>query len=86
MLATLYKFIQEWLYDRKIRKAEKETEFVADSFVELYRLATTFHGRYNLSRIIEAADEGDLDIDPNVLHMYRFLLVFTPFQMYAILN
>lgn len=83
---NIYHKIQELRFNRKVEKARKETEAIAHGFWELYYLALTFHGRKQLSNVIGSAEEGSIEVDPMVLSVYRYLLIFAPYQQYATIN
>ena len=82
----IYKKIDRWNYSRQVAKAKEQTEIIAAGFWELYTLSLTAHGRELLTNVVEAVDEGDIEVDPHVVSLYRYLLLFTPYKEYAIMN
>lgn len=87
MIDRLIRFMVQ-LFQRRseLRNAEQITLDTAAGFWALYHYALTFHGRYHLVNVINAANQGDLEVDPKVLGMYRLVLSIAPYQMYAIIN
>lgn len=67
-------------------EALKLVQSVATGFTELHNLAITYHGRLKLYKIITAYDNGELELDPGVAYMYRYMLLSAPYQLYANLN
>lgn len=76
----------EWQLDKKIEDSKKETETVANGFWELYHLAATFHGRLLLMNVITAADNDEIEADPKVIGLYRYVLLTAPYTAYAVFN
>ena len=80
------KSYKAWREEREVAKAQKFTEDVAEGFWALYNEALTCHGRYRFSKIITSADQGELEIDPSVLGLFKMVMMTAPYQIYATLN
>lgn len=78
--------IENWRYNRDAEKARKNTEFVVEGFWEAFFVATTFHGRYKMSKVCISADAGEIEVDPKVIGFFKFLIVNVPYRIYANLN
>lgn len=81
-----YNRLLEWNYNRKVKESQTETEKVADGFWELYHLAATFHGRLQLMHVVIAADNEEVEADPKVIGLYRYVLLTAPYAAYATFN
>lgn len=77
---------RKWKANKEIAKAQKFTEGVADGFWTLYNTALTYHGRYSLTQIIISADAGEIELDPQVLGLFKIVMMTAPYQVYATLN
>jgi hypothetical protein len=77
---------RQWKLNRDIEKAKKESQIIAEGFWELYFFAMTYHGRSNLSKVVMAADQGEIEVDPQLLGFYRYLLLYVPLSTHAIFN
>lgn len=82
----IVRFIRTWKHNRDLKKAKKFTETTVEGFWETYYLATTYHGRYRIQRVLDLSKEYDVDIDPKVLGMYEFMMITVPYKAYSILN
>lgn len=86
LLSIIANFIRTWKYRRDLKKAKKFTETTVEGFWETYYLATTYHGRYRIQRVLELSKKYDVDIDPKILGMYEFMMITVPYKAYSILN
>lgn len=78
--------LKRWKYSRDLKKATQFTEDTADGFWETFHLITTFHGRYRINKILRAAQQDEIYVDPKILGMYEFMMATVPYQMFSILN
>lgn len=80
------KWIKEQKQDRQIEKARKFSENAAFGFWELYYLALTFHGRRSINQVIQAAEEGKVEVNPQLLDLYRLVMTIAPYHIASMLN
>lgn len=83
---NIFTFAHRIQYRRDLKKAQKQSELVARGLLEIHFLAVTFHGRYQLSRVIAAAESGEIELDPIIVNMYSFFLKNAPYHEYAMMN